>query len=369
MSHSPHAFPGTATATALGEWPGTDPVETAKVVLGLFPSPQLPELAALPGRGTGSDAVGRTAAMLVELPVDIQPYGWRFADRPGLDQRRAVSALSTDVNVLADVVGATGEFPAQFKVHAMGPLSLAASIHLHYGERALRDHGARRDIAESLAAGLALHAAKVALSVPGAALTLQLDEPFIAAAAAGTIPTASGYRTLRSIPAAELRHTWSVLVDAARDAGFASVALNVARGEASQTSVARPGETESAAAEAAAWRTALEAALDSGADAVAVPLQNLDTGHWEQLAGAIESGMGVWAGTVPASAGGVPPSYSVLLERIMRPWRGLGLEESRLQQLRITPESSLAQLSPQQARMVLGRALEVADALGGIQNN
>lgn len=369
MSHTPNAFPGHATATALGQWPGTDPVEAAKVALGFFPAPHLPELAALPGRGTGSDAVGRTAAMLVELPVDIQPYGWRFADRPGLDQRRAVSALSTDINVLADVVGAAGVVPAQFKVHAMGPLSLAASIHLHYGERALRDHGARRDIADSLAAGLALHAAKVAAAVPGAALTLQLDEPFIAAAAAGTIPTASGYRTLRSIPASELRHTWSTLMDAARAAGFATIALNLAPGDAGQESVARPGETEPAAAEAAAWRMALDTAIDSGADAVALPLQNLDTGHWEQLAGAIESGLGVWAGTVPAGAGGAPPQYSVLVERIMRPWRGLGLEESRLQQLRITPESSLAPLSPQQARAVLGRTLEVADALGGIQNN
>lgn len=340
-------------------------METAKVSLGLLTAPHLPELAALPGRGVGSDPVGRTAAMLVEMPVDIQPYGWRFADRPGLDQRRAVSAMSTDINVLADVVGAAGEVPAGCKVHLTGPVSLAAAIHLHYGERALRDHGARRDIAQSLAAGLVLHAEKVQAAVPGSALTLQIDEPAIAAALAGTIPTASGYRSLRAIGVSELRHTWSTLVEAARSAGFTAVALNLARtpDPAGELLEERAGQ------EAAAWRTALQTALESGVDAVALPLHSLDTGHWEQLAGAVESGLGVWAGTVPAEEGQAPPSYSVLLERIMRPWRGLGLAHSLLNQLRITPEGDLARVSPQQARAVLGRALEIADALGEVQNS
>lgn len=373
------AFPEVATATSLGQWPGTDPVEAAKVSLGLFTAPHLPSLVELPARGVGSDAVGRTAALLVELPVDVQPYGWRFVDRSGHDHRRAASALSTDVNVLADVAGAGGTMPPELKVHVTGPVSLAAAIHLHYGERALRDYGARRDIAQSLAAGLAVHAQKVGAAVPGAVLTLQIDEPDVASALAGTIPTASGYRTLRAIPVSELRQTWSTLVGEARRAGFAKVALNLApaqvapggagatrtsTGTGSGTSTAEPGST---AAETAAWRTALEAALDSGIDAVAVPLAILDSGHWEQLAGAVESGMGVWAGTVPAAAGQAPPSYAVLVERIMRPWRGLGLAESSLNQLRITPETGLAAVTPQEARSVLNRALEVAEELSGIR--
>lgn len=374
MSTPSLSFPATATATGLGPWPGLDPVEAAKVSLGLLTAPHLPELPALPARGVGSDAVGRTAALLVELPVDVQPYGWRFADRPGLDQRRAASALSTDINVLADVVGAAGEVPAEFKVHLTGPLSLAAAIHLHYGERALRDHGVRRDIAQSLAAGLALHAEKVRAAVPGAALSLQIDEPAIAAVLAGTIPTASGYRTLRAVPAAELRTTWTALVEAARAAGFTAVAMNLARDTApgtrlgSEAAGRESAGQETAGQEAAAWRTALQTALECGVDAVAVPLSGLDTGHWEQLAGALESGVGLWAGTVPVGDGAAPPSYSVLLERLMRPWRGLGLAESMLNRLRITPEGGLAGVSPQQGRAVLSRALEVADALGGIQN-
>ncbi|MCQ9163060.1 MULTISPECIES: hypothetical protein [unclassified Arthrobacter] len=344
-----------------GPWPGTDPVEAAKVSLGLFTPPQLPSLPQLPSRGIGSDAVGRTASLLVELPVDVQPYGWRLVDRPGNDHRRAVSALSTDINVLADVAGASELALPELKVQAVGPLSLAAAVHLHYGERALRDYGARRDIAQSLSAGLAVHAEKVAAAVPGAGLTLQIDEPAVAAALAGTIATASGYRTLRAISASELRQTWTTFVSAARDAGFAQVALNLAPALDEGGPEAAPAWTRRA--ESDAWRKALELALESGVDAVAVPLDRLDTGHWEQLAGAVESGFGVWAGTVPARPGQVPPSYSVLVERIMRPWRGLGLAESSLGLLRVTPESGLAGVSPAEARAVVDRTLEVARAL------
>ncbi|WP_245933285.1 hypothetical protein [Arthrobacter livingstonensis] len=355
------------SATMLGSWPGTDPVEAAKLSLGLFTPPHLPSLPELPARGIGSDAVGRTAGMLVELPVDVQPYGWRFVDRPGGDHRRAVSALSTDINVLADVAGGSDHQPAAYKVQIVGPVTLAAAIHLHYGERALRDYGARRDVAQSLSAGLVLHAEKVRSAAPGAELTLQIDEPEVASALAGTIPTASGYRTLRSIPASELRQTWTAFVAAAKAAGFAKVAINLGTGVAGSASAAEPAETNSA--EMASWRKGLELALECGIDAIAVPLSALDTGHWEQLAGAIESGVGMWAGTVPVRAGQVPPSYSALVERIMRPWHGLGLPAKSLSLLRITPDNGLAAVSPQEARIIVNRTLEVAAALTDLRNS
>ncbi len=360
-------FPEIVTATSLGQWPGTDPVEATKVSLGLLGSPHLPCLVDLPARGVGSDPIGRTAALLVELAVDMQPYGWRFVDRAGHDHRRAVSALSTDVNVLADVAGDSGITPPELKVCISGPVSLAAAIHLHYGERSLRDYGARRDIGQSLAAGLAIHAQKLGAAVPGAALTLQIDEPAVAAALAGTIPTASGYRTLRSIPVTELRQSWSALVGEARKAGFAKVAINLAPASASQDGSAGVEDASSARAESASWRVALETALECGMDALAIPLHILDTGHWEQLAGAIESGMGVWAGTVPGRSGQAPPSYAALVETVMRPWRGLGLNKSALNQLRITPETGLGTITAPEARAVLNRALEVAEELSVIR--
>ena len=339
----------------LGSWPGTDPVEAAKISLGLFTPPHLPALPELPGRGLGSDPVGRTAGLLVELPVDVQPYGWRFTDRPGNDHRRAASALSTDINVLADVAGGSDHQPTGLKLQIVGPLSLAAAIHLHYGERALLDYGARRDVAQSLSAGLVAHARTVRAAVPGAALTLQIDEPEVARALAGTIPTASGYRTLRAVPASELRHTWTALVAAAREAGFAEIAINLS---------ALPSE----AAEAASWAKALELAFECGIDAAAVALRGLDTGHWELLAGAVEAGIGVWAGAVPVHAGRVPAGHGSLAELITRPWRGLGLPESSLSLLRITPETGLDGVSPQEARTIVGRSLEVAAALTDLRN-
>src|SRR6476469_9564103 len=65
------------TATALGPWPGEDPLEAARSIRGELGSPHVPFLAELPDRGVGSDALGRTASLLVELAVDVQPHGWR----------------------------------------------------------------------------------------------------------------------------------------------------------------------------------------------------------------------------------------------------------------------------------------------------
>ena len=62
--------------------------------------PQLPHLPELPGRGPGADLVGRTAALLVDLHVDMQPSGWRLVDRPGMDERRARAYLGEDLDEL-----------------------------------------------------------------------------------------------------------------------------------------------------------------------------------------------------------------------------------------------------------------------------
>jgi hypothetical protein len=224
--------PAQVTATALGPWPGEDPLEAARIIRGELGSPHLPFLAELPDRGVGSDALGRTASLLVELAVDVQPHGWRIVDRPGRDLMRARSALSTDINILADVIGAEDGPAAELKVQLRGPLSLAAGLHLHNGERALIDYGARRDIAASLAAGVGGYLKRVAAAAPGARLVVQIDEPEIASVLAGTIPTSSGYRTLRSVPGQEATDSWQLLVDALRAAGAAEIAVAVPEIEA-----------------------------------------------------------------------------------------------------------------------------------------
>lgn len=328
------------TATGLGPWPGDDPLEAARIIRGELGTPHLPFLAELPERGVGSDSLGRTAAFLEELAVDVQPYGWRLVDRPGKDMRRAASALATDLNVLADVAGGEDVSAAELKVQLVGPLSLAAGLHLHNGERALLDHGARRDLAASLAAGVDGYLSRVATAVPGARLVVQVDEHDIAAVLAGTIPTASGYRTLRAVAASEARESWRLVIEALRAAGAAEVVLSFPEIEAP-----------------------IELALAAGADGVALPLKALTNRQWEQLAGAVEAGKQFWAGALDVSSAGPLPKVADCVETVWRPWRQLGLPASLLSAIRVTPSGGLAGHSPAQATRVLGRLTQAADGL------
>ncbi|MDR6413810.1 hypothetical protein [Pseudarthrobacter sulfonivorans] len=327
------------TATALGPWPGEDPVEAARIIRGELGSPHLPFLAELPDRGVGSDALGRTASLLVELAVDVQPYGWRLVDRPGKDVRRAASALSTDINVLADVAGAEDTPAGELKVQLLGPLSLAAGLHLHNGERALIDYGARRDIADSLAAGMGAYLSRISSAVPGAQLVVQLDEPDIAAVLAGTIPTSSGYRTLRAVGGQEVTECWQLVIEALRAAGAVEVVIAVPEVEAP-----------------------IERIVSAGADGVAVPLKALTSRQWEQLAAAVEAGKRVWAGALDPRGGNLP-KVADAVESVWRPWHQMGLPASSLGSVRVTPAGGLAGLTPSAATAVLGRLTQVADGL------
>ena len=86
------------------------------------------------------------------------------------------------------------------KVQAAGPWTLAASVELHTGHRALTDRGAVREFAGSLREGLRAHIAEVAERT-GARVLVQLDEPSLPAVLAGMLPTASGWGTVRSVSA------------------------------------------------------------------------------------------------------------------------------------------------------------------------
>lgn len=329
------------TATALGPWPGDDPLEASRIVRGELGSPHLPFLVELPERGVGSDPLGRTASVLVDLAVDAQPYGWRIVDRPGKDMRRAESALSTDINVLADVAGAEEAPAEEFKIQLTGPLTLAAGLHLHNGERALLDYGARRDIADSLAAGVNDLLTRISTAVPGARLVVQIDEPDIASIMAGTIPTSSGYRTLRSVPGQEVTESWRSLIEALRIAGAVEIVVAVPEVEAP-----------------------FDRIIAAGADGIAVPLKALTSRQWEQLAAAVESGKRLWAGVLPVENPSKQlPRVPEAVENVWRPWRKLGLPAHSLRSLRVTPSAGLAGHTPSSATAVLTRLTQVADGL------
>jgi len=118
--------------------------------------------------------------------------------RPGRDHRRALDLLRFDIDALD--AACAGPRPEWVKVQAAGPWTLAAAVELHTGHRVLTDRGAVREFAGSLGEGLRAHVAEVAERT-GARVLVQLDEPSLPAVLAGTLPTASGWGTVRSVSA------------------------------------------------------------------------------------------------------------------------------------------------------------------------
>jgi hypothetical protein len=111
-------------ASGVGSWPGSDVVETLRTTLGELPEPHVPYLPELPARGPGADMIGRAAALLVDMPVDLQPVGWRLVDRPGRDLARAQAWLRQDLDVLAELADG---YAGPLKLQAAAPRSWCSS--------------------------------------------------------------------------------------------------------------------------------------------------------------------------------------------------------------------------------------------------
>jgi hypothetical protein len=294
-------------AGAAGPLPGTRPDHALDVVLGELGAGHLPFVPELPERGVGADAVGRSASFLVDLPVDLQPSGWRLVDRPGADLARGRSWWGQDLDALAE----RGEEAAQaggLQVGLLGPWTLAASLQRQRGEVAVSDPGARRDVVDSLAEGLGDVLAALRRAATGARLVVQLDEPSLPSVLLGRVPTASGYASLRSVPANEVRDGLRALVEAAHRGG-AAVLLRCHDDEAPFALLA-----------------------DSGADGVAVRVPDVASGSgapvWERVAGWVEAGLTVILTPVGSASAADAESLAGLVQR---PWGQLGLDGELLQ--------------------------------------
>ncbi|HWH01367.1 MAG TPA: methionine synthase [Pilimelia sp.] len=345
-------------ATGIGSLPGTDIAEAQKMVLGELP--ELPHLAELPARGPGADLVGRGAALLVDLPVELYAARWRVAARPGRDLRRARDLHERDLDQLAEQAAG---YRGPLKVQAAGPWTLAAQLDLPAGGRLLRDPGAVRELAASLAEGLRAYAAQVAARVPGASVLLQLDEPSLPAVLAGRVPTESGLGTLRPVPAgpaAELLRTViaaagvPVIVhccapdpplDLIRAAGAGAVAVDL-------DAVDRPGATE----RLDVLGEALDAGLGllAGAAATTPGVGPSRSGSPTPPPRPAAPGAGAPAGPAGGSPAGRAPDPRELADRVRRLWRRLGLTAERLpSQVVVTPACGLAGAAPGWARDAL----------------
>lgn len=320
------------TATGLGSLPGTDPAEATRLIFGELP--ELPHLPELPDRGAGADLVGRTAALLVDLPVEIVASGWRLTARPGRELRRARDFLARDLDAVQAQAGA---YTGPLKVQAAGPWTLAASLELPSGHRVVTDHGATRELAESLAEGLRLHLAEVRARVPGCAALLQLDEPSLPSVLAGQVPTPSGYGTARAVEenraGQALRSVLQVAPQGARIVHCCAPDVPVAL---------------------------LRAA---GADAVSLDATLVTAANYDALGEAVDAGTSLWLGVLGA-VDAVAPSLDLARDPITDLWTRLGFAPEALAGAVVpTPTCGLAGATPARARQVLAVLREAGRSL------
>jgi len=339
-----------ASATGVGSLPGTDPLEAQRLVFGELPD--LPHLPELPARGPGADLTGRTAALLVDLPVELTPAGWRFAGRPGRDLSRARSMLSADLDALEEVADS---YQGPLKIQVCGPWTLAATIELiRSQDPALADPGAVADLLASLAEGIATHMADIGKRVPGARIILQLDEPALPAVIAGAVPSASG---LNRLPVPEPADT---------EAGLRSI-ISAARAFT--------------VVHCCALSVPFGMIRGAGADGVGCDLSKLGRAGEDGLAEAVEDGLGILAGVIPATGTAAtpePPASAVarvvtgLWQRMGwpvapngpgGPVKGEGEAGGVAAQVVLTPACGMAGATPGYARAAMARCREAARLL------
>lgn len=196
--------------------------------------------------------------------------------------------------------------------------------------------------------------ARARTAAPDTGIVVQLDEPDIAEILGGAIPTASGYRTLRSVPATEVSSAWTALVEALTGAGAEQIILRLP--ETGRSAALRPGA-----------QTPFALALGAGADGAALPAAGLTGADWEAIAEAVEGGKTLWLGILPEPAPNAEPrQVKVLVEDVLRPWTKIGLSAGALPALRLTPAAELADASPSSARKVLSRLTQAAEALSQV---
>ena len=311
--------------------PGTDIAESLRVIRGevgdfVF----VPEL---PARGPHAVMIGRALAVLEGLEADLQPAGWRLGVGTGRALRRARSVLAQDLDVAEELLA---DHTGRVKVQVTGPLTLAAQVERARGDKLVSDHGARRELAESLAEGLTTHVADVRRRFGRAEqLVVQIDEPSITAVLGGGIPTASGFGRHRTVQPPEADALLRRVVDAITDAG------------------ARP-VVHSCAAD-------VPVELLAGAGFTAV---SFDAGlvqpddSWSE---AFEAGTDLWPGVVPSTDSDITDID--LGRRVEHFFSRLGFDEGvYAPRTVVTPTCGLAGASPAWARRALSLAQGVAGA-------
>ena len=228
-------------------------------------------------------------------------------------------------------------YTGPLKTQVVGPWTLAASLWLPRGDRVLSDHGATRDLGQSLAAGLVAHLEHVRTLVPGASPIVQLDEPSLPAVLSGGLKTLSGVGRLRRIDDGEARDVLGHVVDTVKAAG-AQVVVHSCAPDVPMSLLHR-----------------------LGVDGVSLDTSLLTEAAFEPLGEAIDSGLTLWAGLVPTSTAERHPRAHV--EAFERMWHRIGFGAGEYDRIVVTPACGLAGLAPKQAVTVQRLAVEAVQML------
>jgi methionine synthase II (cobalamin-independent) len=325
-----------AVATGIGSWPGLAPREAAEIVVGELH--QLPHLVELPARGVGADMIGRTGALLVDIAIDTVPRGYRVTSRPGAVVRRATSLLDEDIDALEEAWEKSGGARGQrkVKVQTAGPITLAAQLELSNGHRAITDEGAVRDLAASLAEGVAVHRAELMRRL-GTTVVVQFDEPELPAALAGRL---AGVSRFSPVPAVEESVAISLIDECVAKVGGVAMVHSCAAG--------------------LPWK----ALQRSSISALSVDLRGMSEAELDGVGEFLDSGRDVLFGLLPVTMPQQRPSVEEVVGAAARVTDRLGFPRSVLaDRVGIGPACGLAGATAQWASTAMGLAQRAADAI------
>lgn len=299
-------------STGIGSWPGTEMADALKI--SFAECPDLPYLPELPARGPYAALVGRGAALLIGLGIDLQAQGWRLTDVSSRDHRRAVATLRSDLDQLEEIAHG---YVGPIKIAVAGPWTLAASLEHPRGDKVLADFGARRDIAQSLQQGIADLVVELTRRLPETTMIIQLDEPLLPAVLAGGIATASGLGKHRAVDVPEVSTVYTKIVE-------------------------QLGETP-VVVHSCAPGMPVELLANAGVAGVAVDLALLGTSDWDAVGESMEQGLWLFAGALPTNDGGATaPSPDQVANAVLAPVRRLGLPPEISSHTVLTPACGLA---------------------------
>ncbi|MFD0924180.1 uroporphyrinogen decarboxylase/cobalamine-independent methonine synthase family protein [Williamsia deligens] len=334
------AGPPTGIATGVGSMPGVDPRAAADVVAGEVALMHLPEL---PDRGPGADMIGRCAALLVDMPMDIGNHGYRFAGGGSALGRRARDMLRADLDALEEVweTRGLGGPDSWVKMQVCGPFTAAAGIELANGHKVVADRGAWGDVVGSLTEGIVTQVRELTRRL-GARVVVQLDEPSLDRVIDGTVRPLSRFDTVPAIPAAVVAEHLSGLCDA--------VATPVVLHHCGQTF------PWAVVAQTPLWGVSLD--LTPRGDG------RLPTADLDGLGETIESGVAVMAGVVPGVGPATLPSSDAVADRVVGIVDTIGLDHSALTgSFLVTPSCGLSGATGDRAAAALALCTSAAAQL------